>query len=86
MLGSLRAKPREQPSGSSWNAMRPRQMGVGGGVCVWILGDWFYPEISVYLGWKRSSPPMAWPRMLMSQAKGTESDCVSHRAGTGCSA
>lgn len=27
---------------------------------------------------ERSSPPMVWPRMLMSQGKGTEFDCVSH--------
>lgn len=40
-------------------------------------------QISVYLGWKRSSLPIAQPRMLMSQAKGTEFDCVSHGAGNG---
>lgn len=34
------------------------------------------------LSWmERSSPPMARPRMLMSQGKGTEFDCVSHRTG-----
>lgn len=58
---------------------------VGEGGCG-ILGEWFCPKISVYLGWKRSSPPMAWPRMLMSQGKGTGSDCVSHRTGNGRSA
>lgn len=52
-------------------------------VAVGILREWFCPKISVYLGWKRSSPPVAWPRMLMSQGKGTAFDCVSHRTGNG---
>lgn len=65
-------------------ALRGRGDGSGwGNVAVGILGEWFCPQISVYLGWKRSSPPTAWPRMLMSQGKGTEFDCVSHRTGNG---
>lgn len=84
--GSTCGKPGQQPRGSAWNAVCIRRTGVGGRVCVGILGDWLCPEISVYLGWKRSSPLMAWPRMLMSQGKGTEFDCVSHRTGNGLSA
>lgn len=60
----------DQEDGSGWE-----------NVAVQILGEWFCPKISVYLGWKRSSPPTAQPRMLMSQGKGTEFDCVSHRTG-----
>lgn len=60
----------DQQDGSGWE-----------NVAVGVLGEWFCPKISVYHGWKRSSPPMAQPRMLMSQAKGTEFDCVSHGTG-----
>jgi hypothetical protein len=34
-------------------------------VVVRILWEWFYSQISIYLGWKRSSLPIAQPRMLM---------------------
>lgn len=60
----------EQKDGSGWE-----------NVAMGILGEMILSQ-DFSLSWvERSSSPMAAPRMLMSQGKGTEFDCVSHRTG-----